>query len=129
MLSALEIIRAFYDARARDDDDDSLRRLIADDVRWIEPEVGHHRGDLHGVEAVMDMFDRAQAATDGKFSCAIVDGVEVVGHCSIVVRWTAKKNGQTLSGRELATFTVDCGKITFAQFLPENLRDDEAFWG
>jgi len=34
-----------------------------------------------------------------------------------------------IEGRELATFSVKDGQITFAQFLPENIADDRAFWG
>ncbi|MEM7255435.1 MAG: nuclear transport factor 2 family protein [Pseudomonadota bacterium] len=126
-MSALDAIERFYDARAAGDID-AVGQFIAPDVVWREPSVGEHMGELLGRDAVLDMMRRAQATTGGTFSLRVKEGVAVDGHCSVVVQWSATKNGRTLDGRELATFTVTHGVITFAQFLPENVRHDEAFW-
>ena len=125
--SALDLIRKFYEARARGDVK-TIRSFIADNVRWIEPTVGDHMGELNGVDAVIDMIERALKTTKGTFSLEVSEGIEVNGHCSVVIKWSAEKSGKPLQGRELATYTIADNKITFAQFLPENIKDDNAFW-
>ena len=127
MESALGIIKDFYAARASGDLD-AVSAYIADDVRWIEPDVQDHMGELIGRDAVIDMMTRALATTAGTFSLAVTEGVEVEGHCSVVISWSAEKNGTLIEGQELATYSVVDDKITFAQFLPANLRNDDAFW-
>jgi len=125
--SASEVVRPFYDARTAGDPE-ALRAFIADDVRWIEPTVGDHMGELNGAAAVLDMITRALATTGGTFSLRIAEVVEVAGHCAAVIAWSAQKDDETINGRELATFSVRDGKIVFAQFLPENVSHDHAFW-
>ncbi len=127
MGSELDTIKEFYAARAAGKMG-KIRGFIADDVRWIEPTVGDHMGELRGVDEVIDMMERASATTSGTFSLTVAQGIEVDGHCSVVIDWSAEKSGQTIRGRELATYSVSNGKIVFAQFLPENIQHDNAFW-
>lgn len=127
MTSAIDVIKNFNAARASGNLE-SVRSFIAEDVRWIEPTVEDHMGELAGADAVVDMMQRALSTTEGTFSLAVGEAVEVDGHCSVVINWSAQKSGTLIHGRELATYSVDNGKITFAQFLPENIRHDNAFW-
>ena len=127
MSSALDVIKNFYEARAKGDIS-AIRSFIADDVRWVEPTVGDHMGELNGVNAVIDLIERALSTTKGTFSLEVSEGIEVNGHCSVVIKWSAEKSGTMIRGRELATYSIVGGKITFAQFLPENIKDDNAFW-
>ena len=127
MKSALSIIEDFYAARASGDLD-AVSAFIAEDVRWIEPDVQDHMGELIGRDAVIDMMTRALAKTAGTFSLAVTEGVEVEGHCSVVISWSAEKGDTLIEGQELATYSVVDGKITFAQFLPANIRNDDVFW-
>lgn len=127
MDSPLRVIEAFYKARASGDLD-GVGQFIADDVQWIEPTVGDHMGELRGKSAVIDMMRRAGATTGGTFSLAVTDGIEVDGHCSVVIEWSAEKAGRVIRGRELATYSVVNDQIVFAQFLPENIQHDNAFW-
>ena len=127
MGSELQTIEKFYAARAAGNLA-QIRQFIADDVCWIEPTVGNHMGELRGADAVIDMMERALATTGGTFSLAVAQGIELEGHCSVIVNWSAEKAGQTIRGRELATYSVADGKITFAHFLPENIQHDNAFW-
>lgn len=126
-MRAVELIESFYRERELGDPH-RLRRFLADDVIWREPEVGDHMGELRGPDAVIDMMVRASAATGGTFSLKVAEAIEVTGHCSVVVEWTAVKNGQMLSGRELAVFSVTNDQISAALFLPENLAHDREFW-
>ncbi|MBD0272996.1 MAG: nuclear transport factor 2 family protein [Acetobacteraceae bacterium] len=124
------LVRRFYAARAEAGDPEALRRFLAPDVDWVEPEVGAHMGRLSGAEAVLDMIRRARAATGGTFRLAVVETVETRTHCAALVAWSAERDGGgAVHGRELALFGVSGGRIVSARFHPENISDDRAFWG
>jgi ketosteroid isomerase-like protein len=127
-MSAIDRIKEFYRAREAKQPE-KLKDFIAADVVWREPSVGTHMGELLGVDAVLDMMKRALATTGGTFSLEVAEYAEIAGHCAAVINWTAEKDGTPIKGRELAVFSVSGGKITFAQFLPENIGNDQTFWG
>lgn len=120
-------IRVFYDAR-RAGDPESLRRFMADDIRWSEPDVGVHLGELRGRDAVLDMIRRALHATGGTFDLAVASTAETGNHVAASIEWSADKNGRRIEGRELAVFEIRDGRIQSARFHPDNLADDRDFW-
>ena len=125
-------VRAFYDARraaARSGDLAPLEAFIAPDVRWAEPDVGDHMGDLRGRAAVLGMIRRALAATGGTFDLRVTGTVETGSHVAALIAWSAEKDGGRIEGRELAVYEVRDGRIAAAWFHPENIADDRAFWG
>lgn len=125
--SPAELVHAFYEAR-RANDPEALRSWLADDVRWSEPVVGDHMGQLHGADAVVDMLHRALAATGGTFSLRVASTVETGRHCAAVIAWSADRDGRTIQGQELAVFGFQDGRITEASFFAADIRNDEAFW-
>ncbi len=127
MSSPSAVVRRLYELRRRGDPG-LLRPLLAEDVRWQEPEVGDHMGLLVGPDAVVDMITRALATTGGTFTLEVADTVETDNACAAVIRWSAEKDGQVVSGRELAVYRVEGGRIAQAAFFAERLTDDEAFW-
>ena len=125
-------VRAFYDARreaARAGDPGRLEPFIADDVRWREPDVGAHMGDLRGRDAVLDMIRRALATTGGTFDLRVTATVETGSHVAALIAWSAERDGERIEGRELAVYEVRDGRIAAARFHPENIADDRVFWG
>ena len=124
---ASDVIRRFYAAREAQDAE-QLRPFLADDVVWREPTVGSHMGELRGADAVIDMIARALETTAGTFSLGIAEVLEVQGHCTVLIEWSAQKRSELVRGRELAVFSVVDGRIVFAQFLPENIANDNVFW-
>lgn len=121
------LVRRFYDLR-RTGDPQRLRAAIREDVVWREPEVGGHMGELHGVDAVTDMMQRALLTTSGSFTLDVESTVATGSDCAAVIRWRAEKSGRRIEGRELAIFRFDQGLIREALFLPENIEHDHAFW-
>jgi len=105
-----------------------LRSLIHDDVVWREPKVGDHMGELHGVDAVIDMMERARHTTGGSFALHVEKTIATRNSCAAVIRWQAHKGGHDLEGRELAVFSFQAGLITEAAFFPENIDNDHDFW-
>ena len=125
-------VRAFYDARraaSRTGDPGLLEPFIADNVRWREPDVGDHMGDLRGRAAVLGMIRRALATTGGTFDLRVTATVETGSHVAALIAWSAEKDGGRIEGRELAVFEVRNGRLAAAWFHPENIADDRAFWG
>ena len=126
------LIRAFYDARreaSHSGDSSVLAPFLAADVCWSEPDVGDHMGFLEGPEAVIDMIGRALEATDGSFELAVSRTVETGSHVAALIEWSATRDGRELAGREMAVYEVRDGRIAAAWFYPENIADDQAFWG
>jgi ketosteroid isomerase-like protein len=122
------VVHRLYDLRAQADLD-GLRALLHPEVRWREPEVGDHMGELVGPDAVLDMIDRAQAATGGTFTLRVESTVETASHCAAVIAWSAEKPGRdAIHGHELAVYGIRDGLVTEATFHPEDLADDQAFW-
>jgi ketosteroid isomerase-like protein len=128
MDTATDVVRRLYEVR-RAGDPDALRPLLHDDVSWQEPEVDDHMGLLVGPDAVVDMVRRALATTGGTFALEVTETVATGNACAAVIAWRAETGGRTVHGRELAVFGVRDGRIASASFLPEDLGDDEAFWG
>ena len=124
-------VREFYAARraaSRTGDLESLRRFVADNIRWNEPDVGAHMGALHGCDAVLDMIRRALETTGGSFDLAVASTVETGRHVAASIEWSADKGGRRIEGRELAVFEVRDGRIVSARFHADDLADDREFW-
>ena len=125
--SPAALVHAFYEAR-RLNDLDALRPWLADNVRWNEPVVGDHMGDLQGVAVVLDMLERALATTDNTFSLRVASTVETGSHCAAVIEWSADKGGRTIRGQELAVYRFVDGQIAEASFFASDIKNDQAFW-
>ncbi len=125
--AAVALIRDFYDCR-RAGDPRALRPFLADDVVWREPDVGDHMGELVGADVVIDMIERALATTGDSFALTIAEAVGTGTDCAVLINWQARKRGRLIEGRELAVYQVRDGRIVRAQFFPENISDDQAFW-
>lgn len=125
-------VREFYEARraaSRTGDLSALAPFIVPDVRWTEPDVGGHMGELRGRDAVLDMIRRALATTGGSFDLRVTATVETGSHVAALIAWSAEKGGGRIEGRELAVYEVRDGRIVAARFHPENIADDRTFWG
>lgn len=122
------LVIELYEAR-RQNDEEAIRRLLAEDVVWHEPEVNESTGDLHGVDAVLRMIREALALTGGTFSLEVADVLENKSHAVALINWTAKKNGQTLEGSEFAVFKIESAKIKEVWFFQQDMNMDRAFWG
>ncbi|GMN15027.1 nuclear transport factor 2 family protein [Altererythrobacter sp. MTPC7] len=125
--SPAELVYAFYKARQANDPD-ALRVWLADDVRWNEPVVGDHMGQLRGADAVVDMLKGALATTGGTFTLRVASTVETGNHCAAVVDWSADKNNRTIRGQELAVFSFKGARIVEASFYASDIGNDQAFW-
>lgn len=120
-------VYAFYKSRELGEPE-LLREFIDEDVVWCEPVVDDHMGDLIGVDSVLNMITKAFEKTKGSFSLKVVKTIEVGNNCAANIAWTAKKNGKIITGNEMAIFTIESGKITYAKFLAQNITNDQKFW-
>ncbi|HEX8456059.1 MAG TPA: nuclear transport factor 2 family protein [Pyrinomonadaceae bacterium] len=124
----VELIRKFYDARARDDGE-TIKAMLDEDVAWHDPYPPPHGGDLRGAEAVFrDIFDRASQLTEGTTRMWLDDVLANDRHAVALVNWSATYKGRTMQGREVAVYHVRDGKITEAWFYPEDKSASDAFF-
>lgn len=124
----VELVRVFYDARARNDLD-AVREMLAEDVLWREPEVGNeHTGTLRGADAVLVMIREAGRLTGGAFELRVSEAVAHGEQVAAFIDWSATRDGKTLEGKEIAVYRIRHDKITEAHFHQNNIDDDEEFW-
>jgi ketosteroid isomerase-like protein len=120
-----DLIRRFYDARARDDLD-AVRSILAPDVRWHDPYPEPHGGDLVGAEAVIRQVFAAAGETEARFG--LHDVLANDEHAVALVEWSATVAGETLDGREVGVYHVRDGRITEVWFLPEDVQGYTEFF-
>lgn len=126
--SNADMVRAFYDARTRNDLA-AVRRMLAEDVLWREPDVGNeHTGDLRGADAVLDMIREAQRLTGETFELRVGEAIAHGEQVAAFVHWSSTRDGTSLEGKEIAIYRVRTGKITEAYFHGNDLSHDEKFW-
>lgn len=85
-------------------------------------------GELIGADAVIDMIERARVTTGDSFALTIAEAVGTSTDCAVLINWQARKGDRLIEGRELAVYQIRDGRIVRAQFFPENIADDQAFW-
>lgn len=124
------VVAALYRARA-DGDLDEVRRRLHPDVVWREHEgEAGYAGAHHGREAVVtEMLGSAMAATAGTFQ---VDLQEVIAHgphlAVALVRWSATRDGEHMSGREIAVYRIRDGQVVEASFQLDDPEATDAFF-
>lgn len=124
----VELIRRFYEARARGDRE-TVRAILDEDVAWHDPYPPPHGGDLRGAEAVFrDIFERASELTKGTTRLRLHDVLANDTHAVALVNWSATYKGRTMQGREVAVYHVRDGRITEAWFYPEDKSASDEFF-
>lgn len=123
-----DLIRRFYDARARGDRE-TLQAILHPDVAWHDPYPPPHGGDLHGAEAVFEsVFDKAAQLTGGSTRLWLDSVHSTTRHAAAVVGWSSTYRGRSMQSRELAVFAVRDGRIVEAWFYPEDPEAALAFF-
>ena len=104
-----QLVRAFYDARARGDRA-AIRRILAPDIEWHDPYPPLHGGDLQGLETVLrDVFDGAAQLTGGSTRLWLED---VLAN----------------DRRAVALYTIRDDQIVEARFFPFDRAASDAFF-
>ena len=122
------LIRRLYEARDRNDDD-AIRSVLSEGVVWHEPDVGgEHTGDLHGPDAVLAMIRDARGRTGGTFRLRPREIVANGEHAVALIDWSAERDGETLTGKEVAVYRVRDGKVVEVHFHQDDQDLDRRFW-
>ena len=104
-----QLVRAFYEARARGDRA-AIRRILAPDIEWHDPYPPLHGGDLQGLETVLrDVFDGAAQLTGGSTRLWLED---VLAN----------------DRRAVALYTIRDDQIVEARFFPFDRAASDAFF-
>jgi ketosteroid isomerase-like protein len=123
-----QLVRAFYDARARGDRA-AIRRILAADIQWHDPYPPPHGGDLQGLETVLrDVFDGAAKLTGGSTRLWLEDVLANDRRAVALVGWSSTYRGRTMEGCEVALYTIRDGQIAEARFFPFDRAASDAFF-
>ena len=118
-------IRDLYEARARRDWD-AVRALLPDEIGWHEPGEADHSGDYRGREEVVALLQKLDAVTDGTFQLEPEAFLNSVDYSSVLVRWSAERDGICCEGNDIAVYRFRNGKIGQVWFYDDGY-DPEAF--
>lgn len=123
-----ELIKAFYQARARGDRA-AVLSMLDEAVAWHDPYPPPHGGDLLGAERVVaEIIEKAGELTGGNTRLWLEEVIATDRHASAVVGWSSTYRGATMASRELALFSIGGGRIIEAWFYPENPEAALAFF-
>jgi ketosteroid isomerase-like protein len=124
------VVVALYRARSQGDLD-AARRILHPDVVWREHEgEAGYAGVHHGRDAVIeDMLAAAMQATGGTFEVRLDD---VIAHgpslAVALVVWSATRDGERRTGREVAVYRVVEGRVVEASFQLDDPDATDAFF-
>jgi uncharacterized protein len=118
-------IRDLYEARARQDWA-AVSALFADEIGYHEPGEEDHSGDFRGREEVVGLLQKLIAVTDGTFQLEPEAFLNLDTHSAVLVRWSAKREGQRSEGREIGVYRFEGGRIAEVWFYNEP-SEQEAF--
>ena len=116
MTADASVVRGLYEARARGDLD-AAASFIAEDVDWHEPY--EYLGSLKGRRAVMAAIRQSVEETHGTFKLGLHDVLASDEHVVALVRFSAERNGQRMSGKEVGIFHVEDGLIREVWFATD----------
>ncbi|MFI0373301.1 nuclear transport factor 2 family protein [Actinomadura sp. 1N219] len=110
-----DVIRSFYTARSNGDTQ-TLRELLAPDVRWHEPGDEDYSGTHQGRETVITLLDDLQRVTNGTFALEPTGFLTTHEHVVAKIRWSARRGETRVSGNEIAIYRITASKIAEAWF-------------
>ena len=119
-----EVVRAFYDARARHEHE-ALRPLVTEDVVFHESGAESYSGDYAGADALIDHFDRLLEQTKGTFTLEPTDVIETEDYAAARISWFAERAGVRSDGLELAIFRFRDRKIAEVSFFQDTYDLDK----
>lgn len=122
------LVRKGYDAFVRGDME-TLRSLMSSDATHHVPGTHPLSGDFKGQDAIIDMYGRLFAETNGTLSVelrtVLVDGR---GHAVSLHRFTAEREGKHIDETASIVFRILGDKITDLDECVEDLDKANAFW-
>jgi uncharacterized protein len=110
------VVRGLYEARAKGDLD-AAARFLAADVEWHEPY--EYLGSLKGRNAVMSAIRQSVEETHGTFKLDLHDVLASDDHVVALVRFSAERRGQRMSGKEVGIFHIRDGLIREVWFATD----------
>lgn len=122
-----QLVRHLYDARRRRDVD-TVRSLLASDVRWHDPYPPPFGGDFSGADAVLAwMFGPLENEMEDS-GLELHDVVANDRHAVALVNWWAVLDGRRMDGREIGVYHVEDGKVAEVWFTTDDKQASDAFF-
>jgi ketosteroid isomerase-like protein len=119
-----QLVRSFYDARARRDWA-AVRELLAADVVWHEAGEEDYSGDHRGRDRIVELLERLVRVTGGTFALEPSDVTATAEHVAANVRFSAERDGERVEGYDLAVYRIADDRIAEAWFFMDGY-DPEA---
>ena len=122
-----EVVRSWYEARARGDFDEAVD-LLASGVVWHIPGRSPIAGDHRGRDAVTSTFQTLRERTGGTFHTELLDLVVSPDTVVAIVHNTGRRGERMLDSRQALQFRVEQGQIAEIWIYVDDLYAVDAFW-
>ena len=122
-----QLVRHLYDARRRGDLD-TVRSLLASDVRWHDPYPPPFGGDFSGADAVVAWMFGPLASEMEDAGLELHDVVANDRHAVALVEWWAVLDDRRMDGREIGVYHIEDGKVAEVWFTTGDKQASDAFF-
>jgi uncharacterized protein len=123
----LDIVRSAYEA-FQAGNVESLRKILAPNVRYRVAPAGGFTGDYRGVRAVMEFFAQIARETQGSFQVSPAEMAATGNRVFVLYNVSGQRGAKALDTADVGVFTVVAGMVTEAVFYQGDYPAHAAFW-
>jgi ketosteroid isomerase-like protein len=124
----MTLVRRGYEA-FNSGDADTLRTILAHDVRQHVPGTSQVAGEYKGIDGVLAYYGKLAEMTGGHFRADLIDVLgDGHGHVTALHQITATRNGETRVSRGSILFTFLGERATDLLEMRSDLPGDDAFF-
>lgn len=110
-------------------DMDTVRQVLAEDIRWHSPGRNQLSGDYQGQDEVLALFGKIQQLAGGTFALDIHDVLASDEHVVVITDARAERDGRALpDGRAVHVWHMRDGKATEFWAVPLDPYGTDEFW-
>jgi ketosteroid isomerase-like protein len=125
-MSNVAVARQLWNAAAHSDAE-SIRSLLAPDIRWSTDSSGDLSGSILGPDAVVDMLARSGELVDSLTSDLL--DIYTSSH-GAVIRYAlhAERGKQVIETQVLLILSIEAGRVVGARAVPVDSEGSTRFW-
>ena len=123
-----QVIRRMFEAY-RNDDYETLRQVLAEDVVYHIPGRNLFSRDYVGQEALFELWRNQKERMGGKpYKIETIDILVSDNHVVALTRVAAESGGKSVTWKGANVYAVRDGKISEAWFMLDDLYAYDSFW-
>lgn len=122
-----ELVMRGFEAFANGDME-AMSEMLAPDIKWHTPGNNILSGDYEGLEAVLGLFGRVGAETEGSIANEVHAILADDEHAVALIKSTASRGGKSLDSAGAFVFHVSGGRVTEVWNMVMDQAAADDFW-